>query len=157
MVAATNRRVIFAAALAAVPSVVYAEQTAESSRSAIVICSSDNGAPWRLVSRGSLTRTKTGSTTTYLIEAGRHSFSWILVINPDKSIGGTTPGSLIGAMILAPADSRNDKFPRGPLNLADPRPGDLPDSQSVSVDGEIRERMGSMALVSIIGSKCPRR
>jgi hypothetical protein len=158
MVAATYWTVILAAALAAVASVVHAEQTAQSSRSAIVICSSDNGAPWKLITKGSLTRTKAGNTTTYVIEAGQHTVSWTLVINSDKSIGGTVPRSLIGAMIPPPATSRGDKFPRGPLNLADRAwLDDLPDSQSVSVDGEIRERKGSLSLVSIIGSKCPSR
>src|SRR5436190_15045927 len=117
MVAAANWTLILIAALATVTSVVNAEQIAQSSRSAIVVCSSDNGAPWKLITKGSLTRTKAGNTTTYVIEAGQHTVSWTLVMNADKSIGATVPRSLIGAMIPPPTN-RGDKFPRGPLNLA---------------------------------------
>lgn len=153
----TTCKMLAVSILAAVVSAVWAQQTAESRRSAIVVCSSNGEEPWKLVAKGSLTRTKAGNKTTYLIEAGQHTFSWTSVVNSDKSITSTTPGSLIHAMVRAPAATKKDKFPRGPINIADTSgQSDLPFSQSLSVDGEIRERVGSMALVSIIGSTCPR-
>ena len=134
----TVHRTLLAAVSLGVSSVCFSGEATVTSRSAIVVCASESGGPWKVIAEGFLIRSTTANHTNFRIETPEHTFSW--------TEGRPPPGSLIRAFF--PYGSR--RTPRGPVALDEPRP--VPDRQSVDANGEIRERAGSIALT--VGPSC---
>ena len=115
--------------------VCFSGEATVTSRSPIVVCASESGGPWKVITEGFLIQSTIDDWTEYRIETPEHTFSWIT--------GRSTPGSLVA--VLFPYGSRTT--PRGPRAVG----GHHPFRQSVE-DGEIRERAGSIALT--VGPSC---
>jgi hypothetical protein len=121
-----------------VSSVCFPGEAAVTSRSAIVVCASESGSPWKVIAEGFLIRSTTADRTDYRIETPEHTFSW--------KMGRPIPGSLVRAFF--PYGSRTT--PRGPVAVDEL--SSHPFRQSVDANGEVRERAGSIALT--VGPSC---
>jgi hypothetical protein len=121
-----------------VSSVCFPGEAAVTSRSAIVVCASESGGPWKVIAEGFLIRSTTADRTDYRIETPEHTFSW--------TMGRPIPGSLVRAFF--PYGSRTT--PRGPVAVDEL--SSHPFRQSFDANGEIRERAGSIALT--VGPSC---
>ena len=120
-----------------------------------VVCTSEAGGPWVLRARGTLTRTKLQNELIHRLDLKEKSYEWRLFTNVDKS-NTTTPHSfLIGDLVEIPKRDQPLQFPRGPINAADPPLYPPFPTQSVHVNGEIRETLGPIRLWVASGTKCP--
>jgi len=118
-----------------------------------VVCTSEGGGPWVLRASGTLTRIRTQNELMHRLDLKEKSYEWVLFTNADKS-STTTPRFLIGDLVEMPKRERTLPFPRGPINAADPPYPPFP-TQSVHVNGEIREDLGPLRLRVVSGTKCP--
>jgi hypothetical protein len=119
-----------------------------------VVCTSDAGAPPVLRASGTLTRTKSSNELVYLLDLKRKSYEWRFITNADKSITTKGPGFLIGDLVEIPKREGPLPFPRGPINAGDPQQYPPFPSQSVHVNGEIRETLGPIRLWVASGTNC---
>src|SRR5437879_2538458 len=122
--------------LVGVSSACFPGDATVTSRSAIVVCASESGDPWKVIAEGFLIRSTTAGHTDFRIETPDHTFSWTQ---------GRAPPDLIRAFF--PYGPR--RTPRGPVVLDELHP--YP-SQSADANGEIRERAGPIALTA--GPSC---
>lgn len=106
---------------------------------AAVVCISEAGAPWTLKARGTLARKRSGNDMLYELRAGDDAFAWRFATNPQGATTGVGPGYLMERM--APQLFK-------PSQVQDRR-------QRLDATGEIREHVGSSALLLRIGSQCP--
>src|SRR5262245_30703689 len=119
-----------------------------------VVCTSESGGPAVLKAQGTLTRTRLQSELTYRLDLKEKSYEWRFITNADKSITITGPGFLIGDFLEIPRRKQPLPFPRGPVNAADPQQYPAFPAQSVHINGEIRETLGSSQLWVASGTKC---
>jgi hypothetical protein len=120
-----------------------------------VVCTSEAGGPWVLIARGTLTRTKLQNELIHRLDLKEKSYEWRLFTNVDKSNMTTPHRFLIGDLVAIPKREQPLPFPRGPINAADPPPYPPFPTQSVHVNGEIREILGPIRLWVALGTKCP--
>jgi hypothetical protein len=129
------------------PTTAYGEHPA-------VVCAAEAGSPLALRAQGTLTRTKIGNELRYRLNVKEHAYDWRFVTNDDKSTTIFGPGFLTGRLVQIQGQDKAPQFPRGPINAAE-RAFAEPVSQSLHINGEIRERSSKMQLWVGQGTKCP--
>ena len=118
------------------------------------VCAAEAGSPLGLRAQGTLTRTRQGNELRYRLDVKEHVYEWRFVTNDDKSTMILGPGFLTGRLVQIPGQDKAPQFPRGPINAAE-RAFAEPFSQSLHINGEIRERNSKMHLWVGQGTKCP--
>jgi len=130
------------------------EDTPGRSEHPAVVCTSEGGGPWVLRASGTLTRIRTENELIHRLDLKEKSYEWVLFTNVDKN-STTTHHFLIGDLVEMPKRERTLPFPRGPINAADTTPYPPFPTQSVQLNGEIREDLGPLRLRVVSGTKCP--
>ena len=106
-----------------------------------VICTSEAKGTWTLQTRGTLTRSRSGSELAYRFEAPDHAFDWRFVTSSEGNTTVLGPGFLMERFSALPKQ----------LEFASPSAR----RQSVEATGEIREYAGPNALALLIRANCP--
>lgn len=132
-------------------SVAHAGSPAEVTDSAVIVCRSDAGGPWKAIAKGSLKRTKTDQSVDYHLSVGDHAFRWANKKLSDQSWALTMPNSLVRALVEDPKRPA-EKFPRGPVNVFDYTPSNM----SLNGNGEIREQLNDVSVAAVLGVACPK-
>jgi hypothetical protein len=128
----------------AIPTTVFAGRP-------VVICTSQSGEPWKLLTTGTLNRVVTGTRTDFELQTAHGVFSWTIEKHLDGSTSITTRGFLMPVLFPRP-----HTVPRGPIVVQDASLE--PTGQFMSASGEIiQETDGRRSLISTPGSTCPPR
>ena len=139
----TRRAVLVWFLWCAIPITVFAGER-------VVICTSQSGEPWKLLTTGTLNRAVTGTRTDFELQTAHGTFSWTIEKHLDGSTS-TTTGFLMPVLLPRP-----HTVPRGPIVVPDANL--KPIRQLMSASGEIiQEFDGTKSLISIPGSTCPPR
>jgi hypothetical protein len=145
----------FALMLVSLALIADARAMASVSESPMVICVLRPGDPWKEVARGKFVKRVNDNRIDFSLTAGDRSYDWWQSRNPDGSYTGSTPLSMAHIFVPDIHKPRPLTVPRGPVVI----PRDdyaVPDRISSNGKGEIRETYGSIAVMSIIGSRCPK-
>lgn len=132
----------------------FAEPATAHGEHPAVICTAKAGDRLAVRAHGTLTRTRAGNELRYRLQVKEQSYEWRFVTNDDKSTTIFGPGFLIGRVVEMPGPEKGQKFPRGPINALERSYVD-PVSQSLHINGEIRERSSKTQLWAGQGTKCP--
>jgi hypothetical protein len=125
------------------------------SESPMVICVLRPGGPWKEVARGKFSKRVSDNRVELSLTAGDRSYDWWRVRNPDGSHTGSMPLSLAETFYPEVYNPPPLTVPRGPIVI--PRHDyPVPDRISSTGEGQIRETYGSITVMSVIGSRCPK-
>jgi hypothetical protein len=125
------------------------------SESPMVICALRAGESWKEVARGKFSKRITDRRIDFALTAGDRSYDWWQIRNPDGSHTSSMPLSLAYTFVPEVQKPRPLTEPRGPIVV--PRNEyPVPDRISSTGEGNIRETYGSLTVMSVIGTRCPR-
>jgi hypothetical protein len=125
------------------------------SESPMVICVLRPGERWKEVARGKFLKRVSDNRVEFSLTAGDRTYDWWRVRNPDGSHTSSIPLSLAQTFFPEVHKPPPLTVPRGPIVI--PRNDyPVPDRISSTGEGQIRETYGSITVMSIIGSRCPR-
>ena len=125
------------------------------SESPMVICVLRAGEPWKEVARGKFLKRMSENRIDFALTAGDRSYDWWQIRNPDGSHTSSMPLSLAYTFVPEVQKPRSLTEPRGPIVI--PRNEyPVPDRISSTGEGSIREIYGSLTVMSVIGTRCPK-